>query len=167
METSIRWEENVGFHGYENKNAYKILVGEPQGKRIPGRSWCRSKDATINFKEVSYVGFSIEMAQDRTRRRTFVNRIINLRAPSKQSSCPWTLLYSAVTLSLPFPSQTLFKLHQWTRRRKQTGHSAPVNFSELIITQKQVTKYSLFFLQSVLSRSNISSCDIITRLGII
>jgi hypothetical protein len=67
----------------EKRNAYKLLVGKPEGKRSLGRPRCRWID---NIKmDLSEIGLnvvdSIGLAQDRYRWRALVNAIMNFRVP--------------------------------------------------------------------------------------
>jgi hypothetical protein len=57
----------------EKRNAYRILVGKPEGKRPLGRTRCRSVD---NIKmDLRYIGWDgmdlIDLAQDRDQWRAF------------------------------------------------------------------------------------------------
>jgi hypothetical protein len=53
----------------EMRNAYKILVGKPEGKKPLGRR--------LGLKGVDW----IHLAQDRDRWRAFVNTVMNLQVP--------------------------------------------------------------------------------------
>jgi hypothetical protein len=62
---------------------YRVLVGNPQGKRPLGRPRRRWEDnIKIYLKEVGCGGMDwIELAQDRDRWRALVNAVMNLRVP--------------------------------------------------------------------------------------
>jgi hypothetical protein len=65
------------------RNAYRILVGKPEGKRPLGRPRRRWVD---NIKrdliEIGWDGMDwIDMAQDRDHWRALVNTVMNLRVP--------------------------------------------------------------------------------------
>jgi hypothetical protein len=64
----------------EKRNAYRILVGKPEGKRPLGRLRRRWVD---NIKiEIGWDGMDwIDLAQDRDQRRALVNTVMNLRFP--------------------------------------------------------------------------------------
>jgi hypothetical protein len=63
----------------ENRNAYSILVGKPEGKRPLGRPRRRWVD---NIKmDLREIGWDIDLAQDRDQWRAFVNTVMNLRVP--------------------------------------------------------------------------------------
>jgi hypothetical protein len=64
----------------ENRNAYRILVGKPEGRRTLGRPRRRWVD---NIKmDLRGIGWDwIDMAQDRDQWRALVNTILNLRVP--------------------------------------------------------------------------------------
>jgi hypothetical protein len=64
----------------ERRNAYRILVGKPEGKRPLGRPRRRWVD---NIKmDLTEVGWDwIDLAQDRDRWRAHVNAAMNLRVP--------------------------------------------------------------------------------------
>jgi hypothetical protein len=62
-------------------NAYRILVGKPEGKRTLGRPRRRRVDnIKIYLREIERVGTDwIELAQDRDQWRALVNTVMNLR----------------------------------------------------------------------------------------
>jgi hypothetical protein len=69
-------------HG-EKRNAYRILVGNPEGKRPLGR---RRRRWEVNIKmylrEIGWGGMDwIDLAQDRDQWGALVNTVINLRVP--------------------------------------------------------------------------------------
>jgi hypothetical protein len=67
----------------EERNAYRILVGEPEGKRPLGRPRRRwENNIKINRREVGWGGVDwIYLAQDRDQWRVLVNMVMNLRVP--------------------------------------------------------------------------------------
>jgi hypothetical protein len=67
----------------EKRNAYRILVGKPEGKRPLGRQMCRWVDnIKMDFIEIGSGGMDwIDMAQDRDHWRALVNTVMNLRVP--------------------------------------------------------------------------------------
>ena len=68
---------------YEERGAYRVLVGKPEGKRPLGRPRSRWVDNTrMDLQEVGcgYVDW-IGLAQDRDRWRTLVSAVMNLRVP--------------------------------------------------------------------------------------
>jgi hypothetical protein len=66
-------------HG-EKRNAYRILVGKPEGKRSLGRRRRRWKDnITMNRREIGWGGMVwIHLAQDRDQWRAVQNTVMNL-----------------------------------------------------------------------------------------
>jgi hypothetical protein len=60
------------------RNAYRILVGKPEGKR---RRWV--DNIKMDLREIEWDGVDwIDMAQDRDQWRVFVNtELLNLRVP--------------------------------------------------------------------------------------
>jgi hypothetical protein len=66
-----------------NRNACRILVGNPEGKRPlerPGRRWV--DNIKMDLREIVWDGIDwIDMAQDRDRWRALVNTVMNLRVP--------------------------------------------------------------------------------------
>ena len=78
----MRWAGNVARMG-EERGAYRVLVGKPEGKRPLGRPRLRWVDnIRIDLQEVGcgYVDW-IGLAHDRDRWRTLVSAVMNLRAP--------------------------------------------------------------------------------------
>jgi hypothetical protein len=67
----------------EKRNAYRLLVGKPEGKRPlgrPRRSWVdniRMDLGEMGWGEVDWIG----LAQDRSRWRALVNSVLNLWIP--------------------------------------------------------------------------------------
>jgi hypothetical protein len=78
----MRWAGHVARMG-EKRNVYRLLVGNPEGKRPLGRPRRRSIDnikmdlLEIGLDVVVWIG----LAQDRYRWRTLVNSVTNLRVP--------------------------------------------------------------------------------------
>jgi hypothetical protein len=67
----------------ENRNAYRILVGKPEGKRPPGRPRSRWEDnIRMDVRVIGWGGMDlIDLAQDRDQWRALVNTVMNLRVP--------------------------------------------------------------------------------------
>jgi hypothetical protein len=67
----------------EKRNTYKILVGNPEGKRPLGGPECRWVDnIKMDLIEIGWDGMDwIHLAQDRDRWRALVNAVMNLRVP--------------------------------------------------------------------------------------
>jgi hypothetical protein len=67
----------------EKRNAYRLLVGKPEGRRPlgrPRRGWVdniRMDLVEVGWGDVDWIG----LAQDRDRRRALVNSVSNLRVP--------------------------------------------------------------------------------------
>jgi hypothetical protein len=78
----MRWAGNVARMG-ETRNAYKILVGKPEGKSPLGRPRRRWVDnIKMYLREIGCDGRDcIELAQDRDQWRALVNTMMNLRVP--------------------------------------------------------------------------------------
>jgi hypothetical protein len=67
----------------EKRNAYRILVGLPEGKRPLGRPRLRWMDnIKMDLREIGWNGMDwINLAQNTDQWRALVNTVINLRAP--------------------------------------------------------------------------------------
>jgi hypothetical protein len=78
----MRWEGHVA-RIRENRNAYRLLVGKPEGKIPLGRSRHRWVDnirmdlGEVGWGDVDWIG----LAKDRNRCRAVVNSVLNLRVP--------------------------------------------------------------------------------------
>jgi hypothetical protein len=78
----MRWAGHVARMG-EKSNAYRLLVGKPEGKRPlgrPRRKWVdniRMELGEVGWGYVDWIG----LAQDRNRWRALVNSVLNLRVP--------------------------------------------------------------------------------------
>jgi hypothetical protein len=65
------------------ENAYRLLVGEPEGKKTlgrPRRLWVdniRMDLGEVGWGDVDWIG----LAQDRNRWKALVNSVLNLRVP--------------------------------------------------------------------------------------
>jgi hypothetical protein len=67
----------------EKRNAYRILVEKPEGKRPLGRPRCRWVDnIKIDLREIEWDGVDwIDMAQDRDQWRALLKTVLNFRVP--------------------------------------------------------------------------------------
>jgi hypothetical protein len=67
----------------ETRNAYRILVGKPEGKKLLGRTRRRWVDnIKMDLREIGWDGRDwIELVQNREQWRALVNTIMNLRVP--------------------------------------------------------------------------------------
>jgi hypothetical protein len=67
----------------EKRNAYRILVGKPEGKRPLGRPRRRWVDKfKMDLREIGWDGVvCIDMVQDRDQWRALVNTVLILRVP--------------------------------------------------------------------------------------
>jgi hypothetical protein len=65
------------------KNAYRILVRKPEGKRPLRRPTHRWMDnIKMNLREIRWDGLDlVDVAQDRDKWRTFLNMVINFLVP--------------------------------------------------------------------------------------
>jgi hypothetical protein len=78
----MRWAGHVA-HMREKRNAYRILVGKPEGKRPLGRRRRRWKNnINMDLREIGWGDMDwIYLAQDRDRRGPLVNTVMGLRIP--------------------------------------------------------------------------------------
>jgi hypothetical protein len=67
----------------ERMNAYRILVGKPEGRRPLGRQRLRwVGNIKMDLKEIEWDGIDwIDLTQDRDHWRALVNTVMNLRIP--------------------------------------------------------------------------------------
>jgi hypothetical protein len=67
----------------EKKNAYRIWVRNPEGKRPLGRPRRRWVDnIKMDLREIGWNGMDwIDLAQDRDQWKDLVNAVMNLRVP--------------------------------------------------------------------------------------
>jgi hypothetical protein len=67
----------------EKRNAYRIMVGKPEGKRPLGtriHSWV--DNIKIDLREIGWDGMNwIDPVQDRDQWRALVNTVMNLQVP--------------------------------------------------------------------------------------
>ena len=78
----MSWDGHVARMG-EERGAYRILVGKPEGKGPLGRSrrrWVDNTRMDLQEVECGYMDW-IGLAQDRDRWRTVVSAVMNLRVP--------------------------------------------------------------------------------------
>ena len=78
----MRWAGHVA-RMVEERGAYRVLVGKPEGKRPlgrPRRRWVDNIRMDLQEVRCGYVDW-IGLAQDRDRWRTLVSAVMNLRVP--------------------------------------------------------------------------------------
>jgi hypothetical protein len=78
----MTWAGHVALIG-EKRNAYRILVGKPEGKRPLGRTRHRWADnIKIDHREIRWDGMDwIVLTEDRGQWRALVNTVMNVRVP--------------------------------------------------------------------------------------
>ena len=78
----MRWAGHVA-RTADRKCAYRVLVGEPDGKRSLGVPRCRWEDTIkMDLPEVTWGGMDrTALAPDKDRRRALVNAVMNVRVP--------------------------------------------------------------------------------------
>jgi hypothetical protein len=75
----MKWAGHVARRG-EKRNAYRLLVGKPEGKRPVGRLRRRWVDnirmdlVKVDWSDVDWIG----LARDRDKWRALVNSVLNL-----------------------------------------------------------------------------------------
>jgi hypothetical protein len=86
----------------EKRNAYGLLVGNPEGKKPLGRPKRRWVDNSIRM-DLGEVGWGdvdwIGLAQDRNRWRALVNSVLNLRVPRNAGKLSSGLISSGLSSS--------------------------------------------------------------------
>jgi hypothetical protein len=76
----MRWAGHVERMG-KKRNAFRILVGKPEGKRPLGRlrRWCVN-NIKMDLRELGWGGMDwTNLTQDRDQWTALVNRVMNLR----------------------------------------------------------------------------------------
>jgi hypothetical protein len=86
LNRKLKWSDEMGgpcSTNGENRNAYRLLVGKPEGKRPLERPRRRLVDnIKLDLGEVGWGdGDWIALAKDRNRWRALVNSVLNLRVP--------------------------------------------------------------------------------------
>jgi hypothetical protein len=78
----MRWAGHVA-RMVVNRNAYRIFMEEPEGKRLLGRRRRRWMDnIKMDLREIEWDGMGwIDLLQDRDQWRATVNTVMNIRAP--------------------------------------------------------------------------------------
>jgi hypothetical protein len=78
----MRWAGHVARMG-EKRNAYRILVRNPEGKRPLGRPRRRWVDnIKMDLREIGWYGMDwIDLAQDMDQWRALMNTVMNLQVP--------------------------------------------------------------------------------------
>jgi hypothetical protein len=78
----MRWTGHISRMGAK-RNAYRLLVGNPEGKRPLGKPRHRWEDnIRADLKEMGWGGVDwIDLAQNRDMWRALVNMVMNLRVP--------------------------------------------------------------------------------------
>jgi hypothetical protein len=96
----MRWACRVARMG-EKRNAYRLLVEMPEGKRPLGRPSHRRVDnirmdlGDVGWGDVDWIG----LAQDRNRWRALVNSVLNLRVPRNAGKLSSVLTSSGLSSS--------------------------------------------------------------------
>ncbi|KAJ4443579.1 hypothetical protein ANN_05253 [Periplaneta americana] len=87
----LRWAGHVARMG-ESRNAYRMLVGRPEGKRPLGRPRRRWEDnIKMDLRKVGYGDREwINLAQDRGQCRAYVRAAMNLRTQTDIQEAGWT-----------------------------------------------------------------------------
>ena len=78
----LRWAGHVA-RVEKSRNAYRVSLGKPEGKRLLARSGRRWEDnIKMDLREVGCdTGDWITLAEDRNQWRTYVRAVMNLRVP--------------------------------------------------------------------------------------
>ena len=78
----LRWAGHVAYME-QSRNAYRVLVGKPEGKRPLGRPRRRWEDnIKMDLREVGCdPGQWVDLAEDRDQWRAYVRAVMNLRVP--------------------------------------------------------------------------------------
>ncbi|KAJ4427519.1 hypothetical protein ANN_25167 [Periplaneta americana] len=119
----LRWAGHVARMG-ESSNAYRVLVGRPEGKKPLGRPRRRwEDDIKMDLREVGYDDRDwINLAQDRDRWRAYVRAAMNLET--------WTLTLREGQRLRVFENKVLRKIFG-AKRDEVTGEWRKLHNAEL------------------------------------
>ncbi|KAJ4432156.1 hypothetical protein ANN_20772 [Periplaneta americana] len=114
----LRWAGHVARMG-ESRNAYRVLVGRPEGKRPLGRPRRRWEDnITMDLREVGYDDRDwIGLAQDRDQWRAYVRAAMNLRnrnSAERVEKCIRKLRHRHAESLLPTKSYVHAIIRKWS-----------------------------------------------------
>ncbi|KAJ4426768.1 hypothetical protein ANN_26567 [Periplaneta americana] len=117
----LRWAGHVARMG-ESRNAYRVLVGRPEGKRPLGRPRRRWEDnIKMDLRDMGYDDREwINLAQDRDQWRAYVRAAMNLR--KDEVTGEWRKLHNA-ELHAFYPSPDIIRNIK-SRRLRWAGHVA-------------------------------------------
>jgi hypothetical protein len=75
----MSWSTHVSRLGRGGeRNAYRILMVKPDGKRLLGSLYVLGNDVNMDFRKIGQGGmYWIDLAQDRDRRRAFMSMTMN------------------------------------------------------------------------------------------
>ncbi|KAJ4434105.1 hypothetical protein ANN_16425 [Periplaneta americana] len=124
----LRYAGHVARMG-ESRNAYRVLVGRPEGKRPLGRPRRRWEDnIKMNLREVGYDGRDwINLAYDRDQWRAYVRAAMNLWGRAKVSLyilyCDSDVRFE-LTTSVPQERRSRGALWDGARRRGERANAA-------------------------------------------
>ena len=78
----LRWAGHVA-RMEQSRNAYRVLVGKPEGKKPLGRPWRRWEDnIKMDLREVGCDPREwMDIVEDRDQWRAYVRAVMNLRVP--------------------------------------------------------------------------------------
>ncbi|KAJ4435032.1 hypothetical protein ANN_23605 [Periplaneta americana] len=122
----------------ECRNAYRVLVGRPEGKRSFGRPRRRWEDnIKMDLREMGYDDRDwITLAQDRDQRRAYVRAAMNLRFLKilfKRPTTFTTLHHSCSSVNIGKVAKAASRWRSATKRAARSKHRTPFPFPHIAV----------------------------------
>ncbi|KAJ4438846.1 hypothetical protein ANN_14799 [Periplaneta americana] len=165
----LRWAGHVARMG-ESRNAYRVLVGRPEGKRPLGRPRRRWEDnIKMDLREVGHDDRDwINLAQDRDRWRAYVRAAMNLRVFGNSPSSDMMEKFRDI---LSFCKQVSRLMVSEMRRRAsnqstEAASCAIVKFLEIENSEESSNGWMLLSALNLLAAGDVSLVEVMTSVSV-